>query len=174
MKKTNINIIKTKLSYIIEVPKIKDEGILCFMEGLNHVPFPIKRVYFIYDVIKNAVRGKHAHKKTKQVIFCVNGSITIILDNGRAKEEITLDNPNQGLFLDAMMWHEMVDFQNNTILLVIASENFNETDYIRNYPEFLGYLNKNKQTQTIEQIRSYFNILNSQVTSLVTKLNILL
>ena len=131
------NIIKTKLSYIIEVPKIEDEGYLCFMESNNHVPFSIKRIYYIFDVIKNAVRGKHTHKKTKQVIFCIQGSITIILDNGKDKEAITLNRPNQGLFLDKMMWHEMVAFKEGTVLLVVASDIYKEDDYIRNYRAYL-------------------------------------
>ena len=128
---------RTKLSKLIEIPRITDEGYLCFMEGKNHVPFVIKRIYYIYDVIHNAVRGRHAHKRTKQVLFCIRGSITIILDNGRDKEAITLKTPNQGIFLDAMMWHEMVAFKQGTVLLVVASEKFAEEDYIRDYKTFL-------------------------------------
>src|SRR5436190_21751456 len=131
------HIIKTKLSHIIEIPQIKDEGYLCFMEGRNHIPFSIKRIYYIFDVIKNAVRGKHTHKKTKQVLFCIRGSITIILDNGKEKEAITLNKPNQGIYLDAMMWHEMVAFKAGTVLLVLASETYDPNDYIRSYEEFL-------------------------------------
>jgi len=130
-------IIKTKLSYIIEIPKILDEGYLCFMEGENHIPFAIKRIYYIFDVFKNAVRGKHAHKQTKQVLFCIRGSITIILDNGLDKEAITLDTPHHGVFLDKMMWHDMVAFSDNTVLLVVASDFFSEKDYIRDYKLFL-------------------------------------
>jgi dTDP-4-dehydrorhamnose 3,5-epimerase-like enzyme len=136
------NIIKTKLSYIIEIPKIQDEGFLSFMEGKNHIPFEIKRIYYIYDVIKNAVRGKHAHIKTKQVIFCIRGSITIILDNGVDKEAITLNKPNQGLFLDKMMWHEMVAFKEGTVLLTVASDKYKEEDYIRNYRKYLEEVEK--------------------------------
>lgn len=136
------NIIKTKLSYIIEIPKIQDEGFLSFMEGKNHIPFEIKRIYYIYDVIKNAVRGKHAHIKTKQVIFCIRGSITIILDNGVDKEAITLNKPNQGLFLDKMMWHEMVAFKEGTILLTVASDKYKEEDYIRDYRKYLDEVEK--------------------------------
>lgn len=132
-----INPIKTKLSYIIEIPKIRDEGFLCFMEGDNHIPFPLKRIYYIFDVTKNAVRGKHAHKKTKQVLFCIRGSITIILDNGKEKEAITLNKPNQGIFLGTMMWHEMVGFKEGTVLLVVASDIYKEKDYIRNYKTYL-------------------------------------
>lgn len=136
------NIIKTKLSHIIEIPKIEDEGYLSFMEGNDHIPFEIKRIYYIYDVVKNAVRGMHTHKKTKQVLFCIRGSITIILDNGKEKEAITLNKPNQGLYLDTMMWHEMVAFKEGTVLLVVASEKYEEKDYIRDYQEFLGRVKK--------------------------------
>ncbi len=133
----NNNTIKTKLSYIIEIPKIIDEGYLCFMEENNHIPFSIKRVYYIFDVIKNAVRGRHTHKNTKQVIFCLRGSVTIILDNGKDKEAITLNKPNQGLFLDTMIWHEMVGFKDNTLLLVVASEIYKDDDYVRDYKTYL-------------------------------------
>lgn len=136
------NIIKTKLSHIIEIPKIRDEGYLCFFEGDNHIPFAIKRVYYIFDVIKNAVRGKHTHKKTKQVLFCIRGSITIILDNGHDKEAITLNKANQGLFLDTMMWHEMVAFKEGTVLLVVASDVYEEKDYIRDYKTYLEEVSK--------------------------------
>jgi len=136
------NIVKTKLSYIIQVPKIKDEGYLCFMEENKHIPFSIKRVYYIFDVIKNAVRGRHTHKTTKQVIFCIRGSITIILDNGKDKEAITLNKPNQGVFLDTMMWHEMVAFKEGTVLLVVASDVYKEEDYIRDYSQYLREVNK--------------------------------
>ena len=127
----------SKLSRILLIPRIYDEGILEFAEAEKHIPFPIKRIYLIHDVIKNAVRGKHTHKKTEQVIFCLQGSITIILDNGKEKEAITLNRSNEGLLLAPMMWHEMVAFKKNTILLVVASDLFDEDDYIRNYSEFL-------------------------------------
>lgn len=129
---------KTKLSNIIEIPKIQDEGFLCFAEEKKHIPFPIKRFYYIYDVDKGAIRGKHAHKETQQILFCLKGSIKIILDNGKEKEEVFLNNPNQGIFLDKMMWHDMVDFQKDTILFVVASDIYNESDYIRDYNNFIS------------------------------------
>jgi dTDP-4-dehydrorhamnose 3,5-epimerase-like enzyme len=128
---------KTKLSYSIEIPKIEDEGFLSFLESKSHVPFSIKRLYYISEVIPNARRGFHAHKKTKQIFFCIQGSIRLILDNGKEREEIVLDQSNKGIFLDAMMWHEMIDFQPDTILLVVASDRYDEDDYIRQYNEFL-------------------------------------
>lgn len=132
-----MNATKTKLSQIITIPKISDEGSLCFMESKTHIPFEINRVYYIFDVIKNAVRGLHAHKKTDQVLFCISGSITIILDNGKEKEAVTLNKPNMGIYLPRMLWHEMVAFKPGTILLVVASDVYKESDYIRNYSEFL-------------------------------------
>lgn len=127
----------TKLSHIIEIPKIADEGSLSFMEGKNHIPFELKRIYYIYDVFKNAVRGRHAHRELQQVLFCIRGSITVVLDNGTDKEAITLNKPNQGLFLDTYMWHEMVAFKEGTVLLVVASDVYKESDYIRDYQTFL-------------------------------------
>lgn len=146
------NVIKTKLSYIYELNKIGDEGFLSIAEANKNIPFNFKRVYYIYDVIDNAVRGKHAHKKTKQILFCVRGSIKIILDNGKEKEEIILDNPNQGLLLDTMMWHEMHDFTKETMLLVLASEYYEESDYIRNYETFYKLANKKTLTDFIHDL----------------------
>jgi dTDP-4-dehydrorhamnose 3,5-epimerase-like enzyme len=133
---------KTRLSHIIEIPKIKDEGFLCFAEGENHIPFPIKRLYYIFDVDAGAIRGKHAHKETQQILFCIQGSIKMILDNGKEKEEIILAEPNQGIFLDKMIWHDMVDFKADTILLVVASDYYKETDYIRDYDSFISLIKK--------------------------------
>lgn len=133
---------KTKLSHIIEIPKIRDEGFLCFAEEQKHIPFPIKRFYYIFDVDAGAIRGKHAHKETRQILFCLQGSIKIILDNGKEKEEIILTEPNQGIFLDKMMWHDMVDFEADTILLVVASDYYKESDYIRDYDSFISLTKK--------------------------------
>lgn len=136
------NIIQTKLSHIIEIPKIQDEGFLCFAEEGKHIPFSIKRFYYIFDVDNGAVRGKHAHKENLQILFCLRGSIKIILDNGIEKEEIILDQPNQGIFLDKMMWHDMTDFKEDTLLLIVANDVYNESDYIRDYETFIS-LTKN-------------------------------
>ena len=129
--------IKTKLSHLIEVPKIYDEGFLVFTEGIKHLPFAIKRVYYIFDLEKGAVRGFHAHKKCQQVLFCIKGKVKMILDNGYQKEELILEKPDQGIFIDKLMWHEMSEFNSDTILLVFASDYYKEKDYIRNYQHFL-------------------------------------
>lgn len=135
----------TELSYIISLPQISDEGSLCFAEGDNQMPFQVKRFYYIFDVIENASRGFHAHKKTKQVLFCIKGSITVILDNGIRRETVYLDKPNLGIYLDKMMWHEMVDFKKDTVLLVAASDVYYESDYIRDYSQFLDRVHQQKR-----------------------------
>lgn len=180
MKKTNI-IVKdklaykeTQLSYFIQVPKIEDEGYLCFVEGNNHLPFHIKRFYYITDVIKGVKRGFHAHHKTVQVLFCIRGNITIVLDNGFEREEVYIDEPNKGIFLDKMMWHEMIHFTRDTVLLVAASEYYQAEDYIRDYPTFLKIARQKAQQERswihslgindLQQDFSYFvKLLNGQL-----------
>lgn len=130
----------TKLSHIVETQYISDEAGLCIVEAERAVPFDIKRVYYIFDVDNAAIRGKHAHKKTKQSLFCIRGSVKVTLDNGNEKEIIHLDKPNEGIYLDTLMWHEMHDFSADAVLLVFASEHYEEEDYIRSYDEFKNYL----------------------------------
>lgn len=128
----------TKLIRIIKIPKIYDDGYLCIAQTPDNVPFNIKRVYYIFDAKKDLPRGKHAHKKNKQILFCIQGKVRMHLDNGKKKEEIVLSNPEDGILLDKMVWHEMLDMDEKTILLVLASENFDAKDYIRDYKEFLS------------------------------------
>ena len=116
-------------------------SLIAIEEGYN-TPFDIKRIYYIFDTKKGVIRGYHAHINLKQIAIAVKGSCTFILDNGSTKEEITLDNPNQGLFIEGLIWREMKDFSANCVLVVIASEHYNENDYIRNYDKFLGEVNK--------------------------------
>ena len=135
-----MNIRQTKLPNIVETQYIADEAGLCIVEGQKAVPFDIKRVYYIFNVDNAAIRGKHAHKKTKQTLFCIRGSVKVTLDNGREREVIQLDKPNEGVYLDTLIWHEMHDFSPDAVLLVFASEHFEEADYIRSYDEFINYL----------------------------------
>lgn len=104
------------------------------------VSFPIRRVYYIFDVAKGERRGFHAHKKLEQYLICVHGSCKILLDNGREKEIVQLDKPNEGLYVGPGFWREMYDFSEGAVLLVLASEYYTESDYIRNYDEFLKYM----------------------------------
>lgn len=114
-------------------------GQLIALEENINIPFSIKRVYFMYDTKKDVHRGLHAHKKLQQVLFCVSGACTIRLDDGREKVEVKLNRPEKGLYIGPGIWREMYDFQAGTVLMVLASEYYNESDYIRDYQEFLGY-----------------------------------
>lgn len=112
-------------------------GSLVALEKGNDFPFEIRRVYYIYGTAKNIVRGKHAHKKLEQVIICMSGSCDFILDDGRKRVTIHLDNPAQGLYIKHNIWREFTNFSDNCIVMVLASEHYDESDYIRDYNEFL-------------------------------------
>ena len=117
-----------------------DRGSLIALEGYKNIPFDIKRVYYIFDTKSDVVRGLHAHKNLSQVMICLKGSCRVILDNGSIKEQVVLDSPNKGLLIDSMMWREMYEFSADCVLLVLANEHYDESDYIRDYDEFLEYL----------------------------------
>lgn len=131
-----------KLIKVIKIPKVVDDCLLYFAQNSQHIPFPVKRVYFITNAHPKLPRGYHAHKKTRQVFVCIQGSIRLILDNGRTREEVILASPQKAVYIGTKIWHEMHDFKKNTILLVLASEKFNQKDYIRDYREFVKYLSK--------------------------------
>lgn len=128
---------KKSLISLIKIPKIIDNCFL-FVSQRPHIPFPIKRVFFITKSDTNLPRGFHAHKKTKIVVFCIQGSLRITLDNGKKRETVILDRSDTGIFIDTMIWHEMRDYQPDTIQLVIASTTFDEKDYIREYSVYLS------------------------------------
>ena len=117
-------------------------GSLIALEENYNAPFDIKRVYYIFDTKKGVERGFHAHIKLKQIAIAVKGSCTFILDNGKTKDEIKLNNPNKGLLIEGLIWREMKDFSSDCVLVVLASEHYNESDYIRNYNKFLEEANK--------------------------------
>lgn len=114
-----------------------DDAKLLSTQDKTIIPFLTKRTFIIFHVKPNTVRGKHAHKKTKQALFCIQGSVTIKLNNGKRKKTYRLTKPNKGVFIDRMIWSEMYDFSPNAILVVFASEYFNKPDYIRDYKKFL-------------------------------------
>ena len=128
---------RKKLINYIKIPKIKDDCDLYFAENQKNIPFEIKRIYYIMRSKPNQPRGFHAHHKTKQVLFCIQGSARIVLDNGNKRKEIKLNKPNVGIFLDRLIWHEMHKLNADTILLIIASEKYDPHDYIREYKKFL-------------------------------------
>ena len=121
-------------------PHGDDRGQLVAIEEMKDLPFDIKRVYYIYDTLTDVVRGHHAHKCVKQVLLCVHGSCKIHLDNGHETAEVLLDKPNEGLYIENDMWREMYDFTPDAVLLVLASEYYDESDYIRNYDEFKKFI----------------------------------
>jgi dTDP-4-dehydrorhamnose 3,5-epimerase-like enzyme len=114
-----------------------DRGSLIAIEEDYNVPFEIKRVYYIFDTKKGVERGFHAHIDLKQLAIVLKGSCTFVLDNGSKREEILLDNPNNGLLIEGLIWREMKYFSEDCVLLVLASEHYDESDYIRDYDEFL-------------------------------------
>ncbi len=112
-------------------------GELVAIEQQNTVPFDIKRVYYIYNTDKNISRGFHAHKKLKQLAICVSGSCRMLLDNGKVRENVKLDSPLKGILINDMVWHEMHEFTKDCVLLVLASDYYDEADYIRQYDQFI-------------------------------------
>lgn len=122
-------------------------GKLTFLEsGKNKdIPFDIRRIYYVYDVAPGERRGFHAHKKLEQYLICIHGSCTILLDDGSEQEDILLNDPSVGLYIGPSMWREMYDFSPGAVLLVLASEYYDENDYIRNYKTFETYLQEEKK-----------------------------
>lgn len=102
------------------------------------VPFDIKRVYYIYQTGEGVSRGFHAHRNLKQVAMCVAGQCRMVLDNGKEREEVWMNSATRGLLIESMVWREMHDFSRNCVLVVLASEHYDESDYIRNYETFVG------------------------------------
>ncbi len=115
-------------------------GQLVALEEKKEIPFDIKRVYYIYDTLEGVRRGFHAHKTLKQLLICVHGSCKVLLDDGKEKEIVVLDKPYEGIFIQSNMWREMYDFSKDAVLLVLASEIYDEADYIRDYDKFLKYI----------------------------------
>ena len=123
---------------LVDFKTLGDErGSLISIEQGYNALFEIKRVYYIFDTKQGVERGFHAHINLKQIAIPVKGSCTFILDNGNKREEITLSNPNQGLFIEGLIWREMKDFSSDCVLVVLASEHYDESDYIRDYSKFL-------------------------------------
>ncbi len=121
----------------IDFPALGDErGSLVALEAEKTVPFPIKRVYYIFGTNAGVSRGFHAHKRLQQVALCITGKCRMILDDGRQRNEVWLDSPNKGLIIGDLVWREMHDFSEDCVLLVLASEHYDEADYIRDYDKF--------------------------------------
>ena len=121
-------------------PHGDERGQLVALEEFKDIPFDIKRVYYIYDTLPGVTRGRHAHKNLEQILICVHGSCMLRLDDGFEKKEVLLDKPFEGVYISNDTWREMYDFSPDAVLLVLASEPYNEADYIRNYDAFLEFV----------------------------------
>ena len=121
---------------IIEIPKVHEKrGKLAVIEK-GMIPFQVKRVYYLYDIPTHAKRGGHAHKKQESFIVALSGSFDVIVDDGVTKERIMLNNPNKGLYVPTRIWREIENFSSGSVCLVLASTEFDENEYIRDYKEF--------------------------------------
>jgi|TARA_R100000988_G_C3992868_1_gene163860 dTDP-4-dehydrorhamnose 3,5-epimerase-like enzyme len=126
---------------IIELPKISNaQGNLTFVEGSNHIPFDIQRVYYLYDVPGGATRGGHAHKKLHQLIVAMSGSFDILIDDGNEKQRFHLNRSYQGLYICPMIWRELDNFSSGSVCMVLASNLYDEGDYHRDYQTYLQAL----------------------------------
>lgn len=127
---------------IIDIPKIIDKkgrGNLSVVEKAC-IPFNIKRVYYLYDVPSDAYRGGHAHKEQQEFLIAISGSFEVVLDNGFEKTKVMLNKPNKGLLISTKTWRELQDFSSGAICLVLASNFFDENDYIRDYDKFKSFI----------------------------------
>ena len=127
-----------------------ERGILISLEEQKNIPFPIRRCYFMYNTQPDVDRGFHAHKTLRQVLVCVHGSCTIVLDDGRERKSVALDRPNKGLFIGPGIWRVMTGFTEDAVLMVLADQLYDESDYIRNYDEFLAYAGRKKSGEAEE------------------------
>jgi len=123
---------------IIELPKIQDNrGNLTFIEGGRHVPFEIKRVYYLYDVPGGASRAGHGHRKLRQLMIAMSGSFDVTLDDGRERKLFHLNRSYYGLYIPPMLWRDLDNFSSGAVCMVLASDYYDEGDYFRDYDEFL-------------------------------------
>lgn len=136
---------KVEACKLVNLPKINDpRGNLTFFESGVHIPFEIKRVFYLYDVPTGESRGAHAHKKLHQFLICLSGGFDVSLDDGLEKKIIHLNRPWKGLHIPPGIWASEINFDPGSVCLVVASDCYDEKDYIRNYSEFISFANQNK------------------------------
>ena len=123
----------------IDLPQIHDpRGDLTFVEGGNHIPFEIRRVYYLYNVPVDAERGGHAHRELEQIVFALSGSFRMTVDDGVTRREHWLRDPKKGLHISRLIWREMDCFSQGAVCMVLASQRYDEADYYRNYSDFIA------------------------------------
>lgn len=133
------NVIRHVTPHIIEFGVKGDErGQLIAIEELTGVPFNIQRIYYIYGTQPGVRRGRHAHHKTVQVAICIRGSCRVYLDDGASATDVLLERPDRGLLLESLVWHDLYDFSDDAIVLVLADQLYDESDYIRSYDVFVA------------------------------------
>ena len=132
------------VKYVFQ-PHGDERGQLVALEEWRDIPFEIKRVYYMYETVNGVVRGRHAHKSLEQILICIHGTCKILLDNGSEKKVVPLEKPYEGLYISNDMWREMYDFSTDAVLLVLASQPYDESDYIRDYDEFLDFVRNKKE-----------------------------
>lgn len=125
-----------------------ERGSLITLEEGKNIPFQVKRVYYLFNTKEDVRRGFHAHKALKQVAIAVRGSCRFVLDDGSERVEVLLDNPAQGLLIESFMWREMYDFSDDCVLMVLADQLYDETDYIRDYSQFIEATNHHVYSST--------------------------
>lgn len=118
-----------------------NRGSLIALEGNKNIPFDIRRVYYIFDTQHGVSRGFHAHRNLKQLAVCVTGSCRFVLDNGNVREDIILNSSTKGILIEDLIWREMHDFTADCVLMVLANRYYDESDYIRDYDEFIRVVN---------------------------------
>lgn len=134
------------VKYVFQ-PHGDDRGMLVALEEFGDIPFRIKRVYYMYDTKEGVVRGHHAHRNLEQILVCIHGSCKIHLDNGSETKEVPLEKPYEGLYIANNIWREMYDFSPDAVLMVLASDVYDEKDYIRNYEDFLEFAKAQEKKQ---------------------------
>ncbi|MEM8775401.1 MAG: FdtA/QdtA family cupin domain-containing protein [Pseudomonadota bacterium] len=133
----------------IDLPRVMDQrGNLTFVEGNEHIPFEIKRVYYLYDVPGGSERGEHAHKSLHQFVVCMSGSFDLLLKDGDGEQRFHLNRSYYGVYVCPMMWRLLDNFSSGAVCMVLASEKYDESDYIRDWNEFLTEVDKRRLTST--------------------------
>jgi dTDP-4-dehydrorhamnose 3,5-epimerase-like enzyme len=127
----------------------EDIGYLVALEQNKNIPFKIKRVYYTFKVPSETERGFHAHKELQQVLVCLHGSLKAKCFDGKTEEIYTLDSPFKGIYLGPMLWHEMYGYSSDTVVMVLASDYYEEADYIRDYKEFCSIAGEDLTTKTL-------------------------
>ncbi len=134
----NLQAMSVDLCQMVDLPKIHDpRGNLTFIESGAHVPFAIERVYYLYDVPGGSERGGHAHKQLQQFIVAMSGSFDVVLDDGKDKKRVHLNRSYNGLYVCPMIWRELDNFSSGAVCMVLASTKYEESDYFRDYSEFM-------------------------------------